>query len=286
MMRALFENEMVQLRCPPMLKVLEMQKAAKMLVALWALLLTPAMVLADVGIGRVDTISPAVSERYSALPAAADPAGAIFSPTLAESTIVWFAGRQWVVIGWDGEGVAPSANTATLFLAKDSPDRPADSTFHNPANAADRSNQYTGSDLRIAIDDFYTNDLTDPREKSSIVPRNLEGDSANFSYTGGATNTDTFATAAGNTTASQYVTGYYLDSADTMDWYAYHELRVNGTIGSAPYNGTYHPDKVAGAAVNGPVLWPLSVSEAGLLDGSIREYNYWWWLRSPGYDVT
>ncbi|MCL2296667.1 MAG: Ig-like domain-containing protein, partial [Proteobacteria bacterium] len=251
-----------------------------------------ATAVGAVGIMNVSEMNPAVSERYpdNPLPAATASAQALFSPTLAQSTTVWFGGYQWVVIGWNGKGVASAANEATLFLANASPNKPENTPFHDPANINDRINHYFGSDLRTAMTAFY-NALPEARERNAILPRALAGNSGPFRFTlitGGSTVIDatSFNTAAGTAAANAYMRERTLHADNTFDWYAYHSLRTPavGFIGDEQYNGTYHPDKVAGAdaALNAEPLWPLSVAEVSLLDASIRVYSHWGWLRSGG----
>ena len=42
-------------------------------------------------------------------------------------------------------------------------------------------------------------------------------------------------------------------------------------------------DGMHGANVDNALFWPLSVSEALQVNGTVRNYFTWWWLRSPGY---
>jgi len=101
----------------------------------------------------------------------------LYSPTLASSTIVWFGGYQWVVIGWDGKGVACEPGKATLFFADANTVKPPTTAFNPTTNY---TNIYANSSLQTAMLNFY-NSLP-PREKNNIAPRNLAGDSGLFSY--------------------------------------------------------------------------------------------------------
>ncbi len=201
------------------------------------------------------------------------------SPTLTQSTTVWYGGYQWVVIGWDGEGVAPEGGMATLLFANANTTKPSRSQFHGS------SNQYADSTLQAAMNSFYNN--LPEKEQGAIATRNLSGNSGNFSlndYDG--IDTASFISAAGSVNESTYIKEYYVSNTNTFDWYAYHALRTleSGHIGSAKYTGSYVPDNIAGSDTIGENFWPLSVAEASLLDGSIRAYGYSWWLRSPGYN--
>ncbi|MCL2022439.1 MAG: Ig-like domain-containing protein, partial [Betaproteobacteria bacterium] len=239
----------------------------------------------SVGLSAWRGISPAVSERYpdNPLPAPTDSAQALSSPTLAQSTILWFGGYQWVVIGWNGQGVASDANNATLLFANANTTKPAATYFHNPPNPANKSNHYERSELYHAMTDFYSSLPAREKRGGHLAWRPLAGNSGGFSFADiNATNdTTSFNTAAGNANASTYMRGISIRT--TFDNYAYHALRTSGVIGSAAYTGTYHPDRVAGTPIASIPVWPLSVAEASLLGNSIRSYsNGAWWLRSPG----
>lgn len=238
--------------------------------------------LARSGSTRVNLgISPALAAQLND-PQPDDPATAESSPTLSESTTVWYGGYEWVVIGWDGEGVAPEGGMATLLFADANTTKPDNSQFHGS------SNQYAGSTLQTAMNTTFYNTLPE-KEKGAIEPRSLSGDSGLYVYnigSGGAVATTDFNAAAGTLSNTQYITGWGIFSG-TFDWYAYHDLRTlnNGYIGSEQYTGTYNPDNVVGSETE-EKLWPLSVAEASLLDGSIRKYSGPWWLRSPGDYVS
>ena len=225
-----------------------------------------------------NSISPLVPGRAPA-PVSGTTSPQVNSTTLSDSTLVWFGGYLWVVIGWNGEGVASTSGTATLLLANTSPNKPSDTVFHSSSNV------YSGSTLQSAMNTFYSN--LSAKEKAAIVPRTLDGGSGNLShYIDGSVSTDSFNSAAGTANASTYITGHNITSDDTFDWYAYDALRKDGIIGTGTlnsYTGSYHPDKAAGTGdVSDQYVWPLSVAEASLLHGSVRAYSNHWWLRSPG----
>ena len=259
-----------------------MRKALRAWVAALVLMLLPVLALAQVSLSNWQGMAPAVSERYpdSPLPLPTDSAEAISSPLLTESSKVWFGGREWVVIGWNGGGVASAANEATLLLADASPNKPGDSAFHGA------SNHYAGSTLQSAVSTFASN--LPARESRAILLRSLEGNSGLITYPNCSAphiDTSSFSAAAGSAT-THYIGDCVLLVNTTFDWNAYHALRTAVTVGSIAYTGTYHPEHVAGDATSltDEPLWPLSVAEASLLDGSIRAYNNYWWLRSPGAD--
>jgi len=128
-------------------------------------------------------LNPAVSVRREN-PQPNDSAQAAYSPTLAESTIAGYAGHQWVIIGWNGGGVASAAGTATLLLANADTNKPADSAFNPLTN---RVNVYAGSTLQNSITSFYNG--FPAAEKGYIVPRNLSGNSGLNSWIGEGINT-------------------------------------------------------------------------------------------------
>jgi hypothetical protein len=239
---------------------------------------------ANVVISSVEGFTPAVSKPNDNQGTADLPypqpnhSPQVISPTLGESTTAWFAGHQWVIIGWDGKGVASEQGKGTLFYAN--------ANNNKPTSLFGSNNEYAGSTLqdRLKLINFFV--APTPKEMYCIEPRSLEGGSGNFTSRGtmDEISAESFSAAAGNASENEYVTGYYLGSANTFDWYAYDVMRRNGTIGTGVLNeyiGDYRPDRVAGDATVGS-LWPLSVAEASLLDTSIREYSSFWWLRSPG----
>ncbi|MCL2696319.1 MAG: hypothetical protein FWE69_08345, partial [Clostridiales bacterium] len=241
-----------------------------------------ANILAPIQVDALAGISaPEVSVRRKN-PQPDDSAQAAFSPTLGQSTTAWFAGRQWVIIGWNGDGVASAPNTATLLLANASANKPEDKAFNTISN-----HSYAGSNLQSNLLDFFDNNWPEA-EKRYVAPRNLDGNSAAYMGAGsGFIDATTFSAAAGNASADQYATGSRLAPGHTLDWYSYHGLRTSESenIGRLKYTGNYHPDRVAGSGVSGQPLWPLSVEEASLLHGTIREYGTSWWLRSPGLET-
>ena len=259
-------------------KFLAFVMAAVML--LGGMFATPPMTAYAVNIGTTKDLNPELAERQDN-PQATDSAQALLSPTLTDSTIVWFGGYQWVVIGWDGEGIASESDRATLLFSNANTSKPSNNRFHGS------SNQYAGSDFRTAMNTTFYNTLPE-KERVYIMPRSLTGGSGLYVYNGAGgspVTTTNFNAAAGTLSEAQYISGYGI-AGGTFDWYAYHEFRTSESdfIGSTQYNGNYHPDNVAGNGDNlaNEYLWPLSVAEASLLNGSIREYSAIWWLRSPG----
>jgi len=253
-------------------------------VALLTFFALPAQ--AQVSLSNWQGMAPAVSERYpdNPLPAPSASAQALSSPTLAQSTTVWFGGYEWVVIGWNGEGIASEASSATLLYANANSYKP-DSRFRS-VNWGNQYDDPADASLRSAMGRFY-NTLTDPREKAIVMPRTLVGVGENIEVTfssasSGNISTTDFSSAAGSANAGQYMGGRVLENTCTLDYYAYDRLRKSGTIGTNPYTGNYHPDKIAGWDSDSQSFWPLSVAEASLLDGSMRAYSGDWWLRSPG----
>jgi len=238
---------------------------------------------ASIGISGVADFDPAVAERRNN-PQPTDSARTILSPTLTESTTAWFAGHQWVIIGWKGSGVASKQGTATLLLANADSNKPPVSVFFEGRTLTGAD--YAESDLRARVKDFF-NSLP-LSERGYIVPRDLDGGNTWITSPGGSLNLTSFNTAAGNADVTQYITGTGLWYDATFDLYAYHDLRTSGLIGSMlPYNaygGGFHPDKIAGRSLQGEELWPLSIAEASLLHNTIRKYSssVVWWLRSPG----
>jgi len=92
------------------------------------------------------------------------------TPTFRLGTTIGFGGKQWAVIGHNGAGVASPSGTLTLLLANGH--SYGKSQFH-----AD-SNQYSGSDLKTAMDNAY-NGISNAKEKDLVKARDLAGGSAN-----------------------------------------------------------------------------------------------------------
>ena|GEM_PF-5537927 len=253
------------------------------LAMLLAVALVPSVALAVIGISDPGALIPEVALRRDN-PQPADPATPLSTPILDDSTIAWFGGYQWVIIGWDGTGVAPLADTATLLFADANTTRPAFSAF----DASGTSNVYDGSDLQTAMNTtFY--DTLPTKEKDFIVARDLTGGSGLFTTNWAwSFDTSSFDAAAGGVSATEYVEVYYLESTETFDWFSYDALRKAGSLAGNTYSGTYHPDNAAGTTATAQNVWPLSLAEASLLDETVREYRTesggWteWWLRSPG----
>ena len=232
--------------------------------------------------GWVSTNPELVAQQINPQPN--DPA-APTSPALKDSTTAWFGGYQWVVIGWDGKGVASKKDIATLLYADANSNKPT-SRFDSSGK---QSNVYAGSTLQTAINTNFLSMLQD-KEIGYIVQRNLTGGSVLYAHIEpGANdwkiNASSYNSAAGALKEDIYITGCTLEK-DMFDWFSYHNLRTSGRIGGAAYTGNYHPDRVAGADVVPQYLWPLSVAEASLLHPTIRYYDKGghdcWWLRSPG----
>ena len=83
-----------------------MGKVSKLLfaaavVALVLVCASSTLFAASVAISGKADIEPALVIRNEN-PQPTDSAAPLTSPTLTESTVVWYAGRQWIVIGWDG----------------------------------------------------------------------------------------------------------------------------------------------------------------------------------------
>jgi hypothetical protein len=100
-------------------------------------------------------------------------------------TVEYF-GKQWVVIGYNGNGVASSANTLTLLLAnageqnmyttgnyfnKDVAYGAGQRTYFDITEP--RSSAYAGSDLQAAMDGAAA--TLSAAERAQIVPRDFEG---------------------------------------------------------------------------------------------------------------
>lgn len=88
------------------------------------------------------------------------------------ATVLGFAGHQWVVIGYNGEGILSETGTMTLLA-----DNGEARSFEQAAFNADNSNnQYAGSDLQKAMERAYDKAL--PKEKSMVIARSFEGGAA------------------------------------------------------------------------------------------------------------
>ncbi|MCL2037156.1 MAG: hypothetical protein FWG83_07240, partial [Oscillospiraceae bacterium] len=176
-----------------------------------------------------------------------------FTVNTADATIVGFGGKQWSVIGHDGEGVASEEGTLTLLLANGQSygtsafrtgqsSNPGNGTMKQSTavydnwwyanNPSDITNwnvprEYLGSTLQQRLEAIADELKTSsPKEESLIIPRNLPG--------GG---------------------------------------------------GNQHLTNVAGPAVENARLWALSSGEAQNVNDTLRGFSTWWRLRSPG-DVS
>jgi hypothetical protein len=214
---------------------------------------------------------------------------------LADTTKINFAGYEWVIIGWKGNGVAPLANAATLLMSDGNADDNKAGSSYFDKNTETVNNEYATSDLKIAYNNFATSMVSgSTQEGSMIISRDLTGGSGYGSSSLGPVNALSFAEAASGASATNYIVKGSV-GAGTFDFYGYHTARVAGTVGAAAYTGTYHPDHVAGPDVNDQVVWPLSVAEAALLSPDVRAFNSHdsgsssptsAWCRTPGPSET
>ena len=101
----------------------------------------------------------------------ADPSALSFSYNTETAQTVWYAGRDWRVIGYDGEGVASSEGTATLL-----PTGNVGFVYFNENN--DEDNTYGNSDLKKAIENDVNAAFSDA-EQAAIAPRDLLSGSYN-----------------------------------------------------------------------------------------------------------
>jgi len=60
------------------------------------------------------------------------------------------------------------------------------------------------------------------------------------------------------------------------------DLAGGSGLYSDPNTTDYIGDNIAGPAVTGAKFWPLSADEATSVNSTVREFGYYWWLRSPG----
>lgn len=115
------------------------------------------------------TTGNAAVEIQNGLPAITVGTGTNSSPTL-----IGFGGRQWDVIGYDGNGVASTQNTMTLLLKTpyvDDEGKDAVVQFNEPIGS---SHFYSGSTFQAAINGAYS-ELADTREQNMVLPRDLPG---------------------------------------------------------------------------------------------------------------
>lgn len=89
----------------------------------------------------------------------------------ASATVVYFGGKEWKVIGYDGNGIACEKGEVVLFaneiLTTCSYNNNVDDEYSKEALT------YKGSTLQTTIDSFVEDNFT-PGEKQSIIPRQLE----------------------------------------------------------------------------------------------------------------
>ncbi|MCL2071605.1 MAG: hypothetical protein FWH07_05150 [Oscillospiraceae bacterium] len=173
-----------------------------------------------------------------------------FKVNTDDATTIGFGGKEWSVIGHDGDGVASETDTLTLLLANgqsygtsafrtgQSSDPGNGTMKQNTAvydnwwyanNPSDMDNwneprEYLGSTLQQRLE-AIANELktSSPKEESLIIPRNLSGGGNNE-----------------------------------------------------------HLTDVAGPIVENARLWALSSGEAQNVNNTLREFSTRWWLRSPG----
>lgn len=92
-------------------------------------------------------------------------------------TTIGFGGHEWVVIGYNGTGVASESNTMTLLLKNgDAGGGYGTAQFHSS------SNYYSGSSLQSKMNDAY--DGLPDGEKELVAARTLAGGSANYDSEG------------------------------------------------------------------------------------------------------
>jgi hypothetical protein len=133
-----------------------------------------------------------------------------YSSPNANATKVEYGGETWDVIGYNNNGttngISGPTDTATLLLDYGSyHDRQA-SYFSQSSN----SNNYSGSDLQTAMNNYYNNVLTG--DKSGIQPRNLTGGSGLSKEVNGY-NSDTV---AGSEVDNQYLWPLSLNEASQL----------------------------------------------------------------------
>ncbi|MDR3277310.1 MAG: S-layer homology domain-containing protein [Oscillospiraceae bacterium] len=114
------------------------------------------------------------------------PAAAQAAEEFSIGETVEYFGKQWVVIGYNGNGVASSANTLTLLLANAGEQNMyATGNYFNKEVAygtgqrtyfditEPRSSEYAGSDLQAAMDGAAA--TLSAAERAQLVPCNFEG---------------------------------------------------------------------------------------------------------------
>ena len=211
------------------------------------LLLAAAMVLAPLPMGSLT--AAAATEIQAGLPA--------FNVNTAQATTVGFGGKQWVVIGGDGKGVAHAPNALTLLLADGQGNPYGKTVFHGSSKV------YSASTLKTKMDDAY-----------AALPENEKGLVTERKLTGGNKRSDTYRVKKPELTggSGNSGSGTYNDNSIAGDddfW----ELRYPGDN-----------DNIAGADVTGAKFWPLSINEANAVNNDLRFFDEIWWLRLPGDD--
>ncbi|MBR0173440.1 MAG: hypothetical protein IJQ21_11705 [Lachnospiraceae bacterium] len=90
---------------------------------------------------------------------------------------VWYAGRDWYVIGFDGTGNSVAAKGGAITLLHQGVG------VHMKYKSDGSSNEYGTSDLKTYIESWLSTGFS-AGEEAAILPRNLEGGSANQDVTG------------------------------------------------------------------------------------------------------
>jgi hypothetical protein len=127
-------------------------------------------------IGSVPQIMFAEGMEVELQTGALDSSKVILGTDSETPTVVLFGGKEWVVIGFNGVGVASSYGTMTLLLKNGSVGGIYGLQPFSP------SNNYSGSTLQVTMDNIVNN--LPVGEKNSIIPQNLVGGSGNYTSEG------------------------------------------------------------------------------------------------------
>ena len=195
------------------------------------------------------TLAPAVAlaadaEMQNGLPT--------FDVNTDSATVVGFGGRQWVVIGYDGSGVASTSGTLTLLLAGS--ETPTTTAF----NSSIMINDYAGSTLQSVLDAQFA--ALGDGEKAVISGRTL---------TGGGSDSDPDKIAGSDVSDAKFWPLSY-NEANTVnsslrdtgwDWWLRSPGYVNSIAVVVNYNGSLNLGY--GAPVN---IWNIPARPAFLLN--------------------